>query len=59
MAGAIVDSETKHLALSLNADPVRYLEDFDSYNFFRSVGGQIFTGPTMTNVMDMAVVIIE
>jgi hydroxypyruvate reductase/glycerate 2-kinase len=59
MAGAIVDSETKHIAMSMNVDPVRYLEDFDSYNFFRSVGGQIFTGPTMTNVMDIAVVIIE
>lgn len=59
MAGAVVDSETIHDALSMNADPGRYLENFDSYNFFRNVGGHVFTGPTMTNVMDIAVAIIE
>jgi hydroxypyruvate reductase/glycerate 2-kinase len=59
MAGAVVDSETIHDALSMNVDPIRYLEDFDSYNFFKAVGGHIHTGPTMTNVMDLAVAIIE
>ncbi|MCU0460535.1 MAG: glycerate kinase [Bacteroidales bacterium] len=59
MAGAVADSETVHDALSMNVDPGRYLQEFDSYNFFKTVGGHIFTGPTMTNVMDMAVVIIE
>lgn len=59
MAGAVVDSETVHDALSMNVDPVRYLNDFNSYNFFKTAGGHIFTGPTMTNVMDMAVAIIE
>jgi glycerate 2-kinase len=58
MAGAVVDSETVHAALSMNADPEMHLENFDSYNFFRSTGGHIFTGPTMTNVMDIAVVLI-
>jgi hydroxypyruvate reductase/glycerate 2-kinase len=59
MAGAVVDSETVHTALSMNCDPERFLADFDSYHFFKSAGGHIFTGPTMTNVMDLAVVIIE
>lgn len=59
MAGAVVDSETVHNALSMNCDPERFLADFDSYNFFKSAGGHILTGPTMTNVMDLAVVIIE
>jgi hydroxypyruvate reductase/glycerate 2-kinase len=59
MAGAIVDSETVHYALSMNSDPEKYLENFDSYNFFKSIGRHIFTGPTMTNVMDIAVAIIE
>jgi glycerate 2-kinase len=59
MAGAVVDSETVHAAQSMNADPVRFLEGFDSYNFFKSTGGHIYTGPTMTNVMDIAVAIIE
>ncbi|MCU0474017.1 MAG: DUF4147 domain-containing protein [Bacteroidales bacterium] len=59
MAGAVVDSETVHTALSMNTDPERFLADFDSFHFFSSTGGHIFTGPTMTNVMDLAVVIIE
>ncbi len=59
MAGAVVDSETVHDALSMNIAPERYLNNFDSYNFFRNAGGHVFTGPTLTNVMDMTVVIIE
>jgi glycerate 2-kinase len=59
MAGAVVDSETVHDALAQNVDPLFYLENFDSYNFFRIAGGHIHTGPTLTNVMDIAVAIIE
>jgi len=59
MAGAIVDTETYHVAQAMNVDPEKYLAEFDSYNFFRNAGGHLFTGPTMTNVMDMIVVIIE
>jgi glycerate 2-kinase len=59
MAGAIVDSETYHVAQAMNVDPEKYLAEFDSYNFFKNTGGHLFTGPTMTNVMDMIVVIIE
>ncbi|MFH0843532.1 MAG: glycerate kinase [Bacteroidota bacterium] len=59
MAGAVVDSETVHNALSENIDPEKYLREFDSYNFFKSAGGHIFTGPTFTNVMDIVVLLIE
>ncbi len=59
MAGAVVDSETIHDALSMNVYPVRYLQEFDSYNFFKTVGGHVHTGPTMTNVMDIIIAIIE
>jgi len=58
MAGAVVDSETYHYAMAMNADIERYLAGFDSYSFFKYAGGHIFTGPTMTNVMDIAIVII-
>jgi glycerate 2-kinase len=58
-AGAVVDSDTVPLALSINADPEKYLSEFDSFNFFRVTGGQIITGPTFTNVMDLVVVIVE
>jgi hydroxypyruvate reductase/glycerate 2-kinase len=59
MAGAVVDSETIHDALSMNVDPVKFIKEFDSFNFFRAVGGHINTGPTLTNVMDIIIVIIE
>jgi glycerate-2-kinase len=58
-AGAVVDSDTVATAISLNIDPQKYLSDFDSFHFFRKAGGHIITGPTMTNVMDIIVVIVE
>jgi glycerate 2-kinase len=59
VAGAVVDSETCAEALSRNIDPELYLSGFDSYNFFKSAGGHVITGPTFTNVMDLIVVIVE
>jgi hydroxypyruvate reductase/glycerate 2-kinase len=59
VAGAVVDSDTIAEALSKNIDPGKYLSGFDSFHFFKKVGGHITTGPTMTNVMDIIVVIIE
>jgi hydroxypyruvate reductase/glycerate 2-kinase len=58
-AGAVVDSETVHDALSMNIVPEDYLGKFDSNRFFRRAGGLILTGPTMTNVMDIAIALIE
>ena len=58
-AGAVVDSDTVTGALSKNIDPAKYIRDFDSYHFFKKASGQIITGPTMTNVMDIIVVIVE
>jgi glycerate 2-kinase len=59
MAGAVIDSDCVHEALAKNTDPEKYLANFDSYNFFKTTGGHIFTGPTMTNVMDIVVILIE
>ena len=58
-AGAVVDSATYEDALAAGDNPDHYLEKFDSYSFFEKNGGHIKTGPTMTNVMDISVVIIE
>jgi glycerate-2-kinase len=57
-AGAVVDSDTVPDALAKSIDSVKYLKEFDSYHFFRKTGGHIKTGPTMTNVMDIIVVLI-
>lgn len=58
-AGAVVDPSTFNKALSMNIEPDKFLREFDSYNFFKYVGGHIITGPTFTNVMDLVVVLIE
>ncbi len=58
-AGAIVDSETMKKAREKNIHPQDYLENSDSYHFFKEVGGHLIIGPTRTNVMDMIIAIIE
>ena len=58
-AGAVVDSDTKSDANSKKIYAEKYLEEFDSFHFFKKEGGHIITGPTMTNVMDIIVVIVE
>jgi glycerate 2-kinase len=57
-AGAVVDSGTITDAVSKNIDAEKYIAEFDSYHFFKKAGGHIITGPTMTNVMDLIVVLI-
>lgn len=64
-AGAMVDGETAVRARRFGLDPVAYLENNDSYNFFRRLdeltGGHAHfkTGPTGTNVMDIQIVLCE
>ncbi len=57
-AGALVTGETIPRARRMNLDPRRYLDQNDSYSFFEQAGGLLITGPTMTNVMDVHIVLI-
>jgi len=59
VAGAVVDSDTIPDALLKYIEPAKYIREFDSYHFFKKAGGHIVTGPTMTNVMDIIVVIVD
>jgi hydroxypyruvate reductase/glycerate 2-kinase len=59
VAGAVVDCSTVKSALERGIDPLVYLKTFDSYHFFKLAGGHMITGSTMTNVMDLIVVLIE
>jgi hydroxypyruvate reductase len=57
-AGAIADSTTVARALSLGLDPQAFLDDNDSYHFFQKLGDLLITGPTLTNVMDLRVLLV-
>ena len=58
MAGSVVDCTTWEKAADAGIDGRKYLDNFDSFHFFQKSGGHVFTGPTMTNVMDMIIVIL-
>jgi glycerate 2-kinase len=58
-AGAVVDTDTFKTAHRKGLDIKKYLDNFDSYHFFETAGGLIMTGPTLTNVMDLTIVIVE
>jgi len=58
-AGAVVDSHTIWKASYAKLDSGKYISGFDSYNFFKQVGGLIKTGPTQTNVMDLMIILID
>jgi hydroxypyruvate reductase/glycerate 2-kinase len=58
-AGAVVDGHTVTRAKKLGLDPQGFLDNNDSYNFFKETDSLLITGPTGTNVMDIQIVIIE
>jgi hydroxypyruvate reductase len=57
-AGAFADSTTLKRAADMGMDPLRYLSDNNSYNFFKKLGDLFITGPTNTNVMDLRIILI-
>jgi len=58
-AGAIVDGGTVKRGREKGLDAREYLERNDSYSFFKETGELLITGPTVTNVMDLEIVLIE
>jgi len=58
-AGAWADASTAGCARALRLDPAAYLDDNDSYSFFKQTGYLIVTGPTGTNVMDLRVFLLR
>ena len=57
-AGGYVDSETYAALKELGIDEYEVLKENDAYHALEKVGGLIKTGPTGTNVNDVAVVLI-
>jgi len=56
-AGGIVDGTTIQRGKSRGLDPSDYLNRNDSYHFLQVVGDLLITGPTLTNVMDLRVIL--
>jgi len=59
VAGAIADNETKKKAENMKLDIKAFLNNNDSYSFFKRLGENILTGPTGTNVGDLVLVWVE
>ena len=58
VAGAIVTPQTLANAASTGADARTALQYHDSHGFFKTAGGQVVTGPTLTNVNDFRAILI-
>ncbi len=56
--GAIVEGDTVARARERGLDPLAYLSNNDSYHLFQALGDLVITGPTNTNVNDLALVLV-
>jgi glycerate 2-kinase len=58
-AGAIIDQATFAKMKSLELDPAAYLANNDATAFFAATGDLVQTGPTLTNVNDVRVILVD
>ena len=58
-AGGYVDGETSSAAAAKGLSIEKSLQENDSYTLLKALGGLVITGPTGTNVNDVAVVLID
>jgi len=56
-AGAIADGFTMLRANKKKLDPNKFLQENNSYEFFKELNDLFITGPTGTNVMDIQIII--
>jgi glycerate 2-kinase len=58
-AGAMIDATTFAKMRSQRLDPRAYLDNNDATAFFAATGDLLLTGPTLTNVNDIRVILVE
>jgi glycerate 2-kinase len=58
-AGAMIDHNTFAKMASLGLDPGAYLDNNDATAFFAATGDLLTTGPTLTNVNDIRVILVD
>ena len=56
-AGAMITPSTLERARRKNLEPQVYLDNNDSYNFFKELGDLVKTGPTLTNINDFRAIL--
>jgi glycerate 2-kinase len=59
VAGAIITPTTLVRARTCGLDPAASLANNDGHGFFGQLGDQLITGPTLTNVNDFRVILID
>jgi len=58
-AGAFANGGTCQKARVLGIDAHHYLNNNDSYSFFKTLDDLVITGPTNTNVMDLSIILVD
>ena len=58
VAGALAGPDTLARAASKGIDPAHALARNDAHGFFAAIGGQVVTGPTLTNVNDFRAILV-
>lgn len=58
VAGALIGPDTLRRGTQLGVDAAAALADNDGHSFFATLGDQVITGPTLTNVNDFRAVLV-
>ena len=58
-AGAIIDSDIIKRINELEINPLEYLNQYNSYNFFEKLGASVITVPTGNNLMDFQLLLVR
>lgn len=58
-AGAIIDARTFAVMAAKKLDPAAYLANNDATTFFEGTDDLLITGPTLTNVNDVRVILVD
>lgn len=59
VAGAIIGPETLSSTSARHVDPRQALLRNDAHSFFSTIGAQVVTGPTLTNVNDFRAILVK
>lgn len=59
VAGAMINATSLQRARKLGIDPWTELSNNNAHMFFQKLGDQVITGPTLTNVNDIRIVLVD